>query len=101
MKRYILELGYTNFFIGEARNIIWVNGQANSVTVGDLEIVEGLDKALPIPEERVKETVKAFDLEVYKKAYEFKEIRVLNYNGWQSIKLTIQLTSPFLISSFF
>ena len=82
MKRYILELGCTNFFIGEARNIVWVNGQANSVTVGDLEIVEGLDKALPIPEERVKETVKAFDLEVYKKAYEFKEIRVLNYNGW-------------------
>lgn len=82
MKRYILELGYTNFFIGETRNIVWVNGQANSVTVGDLEIVEGLDKALPIPEEKVEEIVKNFDLEVYKKAYEFKEIRVLNYNGW-------------------
>lgn len=82
MKRYILELGCTNFFIGEARNIVWVNGQANSVTVGDLEIVEGLDKALPIPEERVEEAVKAFDSDVYKKVYEFKDVRVLSYNGW-------------------
>lgn len=83
MKRYILQLGYTNYFIGEARNIVWVNGQPNCVTVGDLEIVEGLDKALPIPEERVEEIVKkAFDLEVYKEAYKFKEIRVLNYTGW-------------------
>ena len=41
MRRYILQLGCTNYFIGEARNIVWVNGQPNHVTVGDLEIVEG------------------------------------------------------------
>lgn len=82
MRRYILELGCTNYFIGEARNIVWVNGSPNHVTVGDLEIVEGLDKALPIPEERVKETVESFDKEDYKKVYEFKEVRVLSYNGW-------------------
>lgn len=70
MKKYILKYGITgDYYIGEYRDIICWNGVNNYVRVGEYCVVDSLDRAVPISEDKVSSILEFFGTETYTKHF--------------------------------
>lgn len=81
---FILKYSGGEYYIGESRELVRLNGVSLSVKVGDYCIVDDLEKALPFSEKQASRLLKGvFNSELYRKHH--GELFAYRYNGGENL----------------
>ena len=81
---FILKYDGGEYYIGESRELVRLNGDILSVKVGDYCVVNDLEKALPFSERQAKHLLKSvYNSEEYQKYHGV--LFALRYNGGENL----------------